>query len=147
MPAPRISALQAHWERRLSAEGLGERSLFNPHQDDGVTFVRSARLVSAEGTSAALYGRQVPWHELAQAEMWQTIETQAQSLPVPEAREFLLAYCQDGNLVAAARRAAVTRSRALWLLALANRHWKLLAARMAPGDVYGRAEERARAAG
>lgn len=144
----RPTALQAEWERRLSADGLGERSLFQPHDWEPVVFVSANRRRTprddhgvpetadawTERASIAAFGRQVAWHELAEAEIWQTLEHQAQSHPVAEVREFVMSYCEDGDLTAAARRIGVTRDRGRWLISLANRHWRLMQARLAPGE-------------
>lgn len=164
MKRHRPTALEAQWERRLAAEGLGERSLFQTEPDQAVQFVsttvgwhwrsHSPANSDRQGTTweearnTEIYGRQVAWHELASAEVWQTLEHQAQTLPVPDARDLVTAYCEDGNLSATARRLGVSRSRAVWLLALANRHWRLLQARTAPGDSYTTGpRRRAQAAG
>lgn len=135
-------AEQAHWERVLAAEGLGERSLFEPsfgldHRNVVVFVSENAGPAArgwAEQRSIEIHGAPVAWHELAGAEVWQTLEAQAQTLPMPDARDLIVSLCQDGNLSQAARRCGVSRSRARWLLAVANSHWRTLSARTAPKD-------------
>lgn len=117
VPLKHLSPLEREWEERLRAEGLGERSLFDPHEKDQVKFVSFESLKGTDGEplepealSMSIHGSQVHWSDHPPAVLFRALSSAINNLPESwpaRAVAFLSHYAQSGNLSKSARESNV----------------------------------------
>ena len=114
------------FERILRSEGLGERSLFDPHPHDSVTFVR---VLPGDPEGSA--------HDAPVAVLWRALSAEVWALEWEDwpakAIELLAAYCEHGVLLRAARDTGTPRVVARFYVRRFNRRARLRGIAQFPG--------------